>query len=475
MQIAAILFCAESYEYLIAYAVMQLTSVETSWRTPAKSESAKLPDERMTALAILVLACVIRLISIALWSDIDVGHADSSEYIALAQNIRVHGAFSFGSPHPWGADGRLNTPGPFVPTASRAPLYPLVIAGLWWGKEPPILGIRLLQVLLGGLTALLVYRMALPIFGRQCALLAGLAMALAPRSVHMTATVMSEILFSFLLTVALWLWGQPRGWLAGILLGAATLTRAVSLPFIVLLALITGVLKFNRTLHLRIVLGAMLVILPWTIRNAVTQHAFIPVAAQGWGSNLLVGTIDVPYGSGNPWPQYIADGEVREILQTTHSESEAEKQMVRVALQKILRNPLQWLWIRTKQYPRLFTDSPAYLYRYVPLPPPVIKFAFLFGELFFLVLSIAGMFMARAEWPRVYHLALFPVLLIIVQFPVLTDGRYSLPIVPMMAIFAAVAASGILPRAAKPEQARAGICLDVSNAQTATRAKIFSR
>src|SRR2546422_11215874 len=108
---------------------------------------------------------------------------------------------------------------------------------------------------------------------------------------------MSEILFTFLLTMGLWLWGQRLGWLAGILLGAATLTRAVLLPFVIVLAVMAVVHKFNRALHMKIVLGAMLVILPWTIRNAVTQHALIPVAVQGWGSNLLFGTIDVPYGS----------------------------------------------------------------------------------------------------------------------------------------------------------------------------------
>jgi hypothetical protein len=60
--------------------------------------------------------------------------------------------------------------------------------------------------------------------------------------------------------------------------------------------------------------------------------------------------------------------------------------------------------------------------------------------------------MARGQWPRVYHLVLFPILLTVVQFPVLTDGRYSIPMVPMMVIFAAFAVSGILPRDATRER-----------------------
>ena len=141
------------------------------------------------------------------------------------------------------------------------------------------------------------------------------------------------------------------------------------------------------------------------------------MTVQGWGSNLLFGTIDVPYGSGNPWTLYTADRTVSEIIRTTHSESEAENQMVRVALQKISRNPFRWLWLRTKQYPRLFTDSATYLYRFLPIPPQVIKNTFLFGNFLFLVLSIAGVFMARGQWPRVYHLVLFPVFLTSCSFP----------------------------------------------------------
>jgi 4-amino-4-deoxy-L-arabinose transferase-like glycosyltransferase len=405
-------------------------------------------DTKKTAFAVLILACIVRLLAIMLWSNIDFTHGDPSEYLALAQNIRLHGVFSFGSPHPWGWDGHLNNPGPFVPTAARAPLYPLMIASLWWRETPPVLEVRVLQALLGGIVALLVYLMTLDAFGRKAALIAGIAMALAPLSSYMTAHVMSETLFTFLLTSGLWLWGKQQGLLAGILLGAAILTRAVLLPFVILIALFALVHNFNRTMHAKIVLGAMLVITPWTIRNALTQHALIPVAVQGWGSNLLFATINVPYGSGNPWPLYGADATVRDIVRNTHTESEAESQMIRVSLGRITRAPLHWLWMRTKQYPRLFVDSATYLYPVTPIPPLVTKNAFLVGNFLFLILSIAGVFLARKHWAQVYHLALFPIFLSVVQFPVLTDVRYSLPMVPMLTIFAALTISHFRPNVA---------------------------
>ncbi len=401
-------------------------------------------DTKRTAFGILLLALVVRLIAIGLWRDTNFTHKDPSEYLSLGQNIRFHSTLSFGTQHQWGEDGQLNTAGPFVPTAARAPLYPLIIASLWWHKGPPLMEIRVVQALLGGLTALLVYYMALAVFSRRCALAAGLAMALAPASIHVTASIMSEILFTFLLTLGLWLWGRRIGWLAGMVLGAATLTRAVLMPFILMLALMALVHKFNRGLHAKIVLGALAVVLPWTVRNAVTQHALVPIAVQGWGSNLLFATVDVPYGSGDPWLLYGADSTLLNILKTTHSESEAEPQMARAALQIISQHPLHWFWVRTKQYPRLFIASPAYLYQFVPLPRQVIRGIFLFGDFLLLVLSFIGVFMARREWRRTYHLALFPLLLSIMQFPVLTDWRYGIPMVPMMVIFAAFAAFEVL-------------------------------
>lgn len=404
------------------------------------------------SVLIFLLACTVRLIAVRLWSDVDVTHADPSEYMALAQNIRLHSVFSFGAPHTWGADAILNSPGPFLPTAARAPLYPLFIASLWWGSEPPVPAVHIMQAVLGALVALLVHLMAFQAFGPRTAVWAGVAMALAPLTILCTANVMSEVLFTFLLTLGLWFWGRKLGLPAGILLGVATLTRAVLLPFLILLAIVAIASKFNRALHARIVLGAALIILPWTIRNTVTQQAFVAINVQGWGSNLLFATIDLPYGSGNPWPLYVADPAVKEILDSSQSESQAENRMVRVAIQKISAHPFRWLWFRAKQYPRLFIDSATYLYRLLPVPSRMIQGTFLLGNVTFLLLSIAGLYLARSEWQRVYHLVLFPVFLAIVQFPVLTDPRYSVPIVPMMMIFAAFGAYRILTHNAERER-----------------------
>ena len=82
---------------------MEFMCFGASWRGPAKPETNTLSNVRKTAFVILILASVFRLIAVGLWKDIDATHVDPSEYIALGQNIRLHGMFSCGGPHPWGA------------------------------------------------------------------------------------------------------------------------------------------------------------------------------------------------------------------------------------------------------------------------------------------------------------------------------------------------------------------------------------
>lgn len=415
-----------------------------------------MPDTRVVALCVFVVATVLRLLAVDFWSDMGVSTADQSEYLALAKYLRFHGVLSYGAPHVWGGPGLLDSTGPFLPTAARPPLYPLVIAALWWGEAPPLPAIRVLQAVLGGGVALLVYLMALRAFDRRSALLSGMAMALAPLSTFLVVHILSETLFVFLLTLGLWLWGGKRWVLAGIVLGAATLTRAVLLPMFAAIALLAVLFRFNRSGHVRLLLAAVLVIAPWTIRNVVTQHAVIPVASMGWGANLFLGLFDIPYNAGNPWLIVNKDEAFQRIIKIP-SETEAERAFMREALVRIAEDPLHWAYVRLKQYPRLFLSSGLYLREVVPVPEQVMRLTYASAGLLFVFLSIAGMVLARKAWRAVYHLALFPIILCVAQFPAVGEERYATQISPMLVIFAGYAVSTLLARRRERSAVKSGI------------------
>ncbi|HTR88434.1 MAG TPA: hypothetical protein VMI56_28395 [Reyranella sp.] len=405
----------------------------------------RLSDDRVIAFAIFLFALAVRLATVAWQAGEPISQADQSEYLALAQNIRFHGVFSYGAPHLWGAPGLLGSTGPFLPTASRAPLYPFFIALLWWGQAPPILQVRIAQAFLGAGVALLVYLTARPLLGRRTAVIASLGMSVAPYSCQLVVPLVTETLFNFLLMLALWLWGGKRPFLAGLILGIANLARAILLPFIALLALTAMLFRFNRRAHAQAALAAVLVLAPWTIRNAVQLHAFIPVAATGWGANVFLGTIDVPFSAGNSFIVFGQDREFMTIIKTEPTAEAAEQKLMVAAMERIRSAPLYWFYVRLKQYPRLFTSSGNYLAPIIPLSRPALRIVYVLATVAFLILAGWGFFLTRQCWRSLYAVAALPAFQAAVLFVGLNEERYSTSMVPMLLIFAGYAVSRLLP------------------------------
>jgi len=133
--------------------------------------------------------------------------ADAGQYAQYATNLVEHGTFS------------LATTVPPPPDSFRSPGYPLVLAACrWWGGQVGWLPFAIgLQVVLGGITVLLVYRIARGLCGFAPALLASALTAASPHLVVSTAYVLTECVATFLVALACWL-----------LLGAQGLGRRVA-------------------------------------------------------------------------------------------------------------------------------------------------------------------------------------------------------------------------------------------------------
>ncbi|MBS0542013.1 MAG: glycosyltransferase family 39 protein [Proteobacteria bacterium] len=393
------------------------------------------------ALLIFAVAAVLRLLVVLNTTDDPMLDIDQSEYLALAQNIEDHGVLSYGRFYRWGDPGKLDAPGPYRPTAVRAPLYPAVLALFSMIGADEVVEMRVVQALLGAGVAALVFLTALPLFGLRPAVVAGFAMALAPASLFLSAAIFSENLFIFLMTLSVWLWGRGQGVLAGMALGAATLTRAVVLPFIAILAVLALVWRFNRALHFKIVLCAVLVIAPWTIRNIETFHRFVPVATLGWGANLFLGTVDTAYGKDTVWSAVNRDPTYLAIKEAPIYAREAEKRMFDAAVERIAADPLHWLGVRLRQYPRLFFESPNMIYPLTPLNSSIERALYLLGTVAFLGLAAFGTVLALRRWRETYHVMAFPLFILAAHIPVLTLERYGLPMVPMLIVLAAFAFS----------------------------------
>jgi 4-amino-4-deoxy-L-arabinose transferase-like glycosyltransferase len=389
-------------------------------------------------LGLGVLGLVTRLTWVfwGAWSGGDV-----ADYIALARNLAFNHVFSL-SP-----DGA----GLIVPTAHRPPLYPALIAIFWWGDTVPATAVMILQALLGTGTVILVYLIARDRFSRTVALIAGVGMALGPMSSHFAASLMTETLFTFLLTLGFFLWGRKRFVWTGFFFGLAMLTRVTLTPFLPILLLLPLLPAWRQhwRAHVMIVLVMVAVSSVWVIRNAIVFRRFIPVASSGYGTNLLFGTLETQLISDDVWTMVLNDPLTRVELQGGVDEGEADRVLLQRAIQRIKADPLHWLVVRAKQYPRLFMDSGDYLlgssnvtiaqaWRERHWLVILTKTAFMLGNLLFFGLAAFGIFIERKRFVALAHITLFPVVLTLTHLPLWIEARYALPMVPLTAVLSVV-------------------------------------
>ncbi|HVF46332.1 MAG TPA: glycosyltransferase family 39 protein [Pyrinomonadaceae bacterium] len=367
---------------------------------------------------------------------------DSAEYLLLARNLVTHGAFSL-------ADNAETL------TAHRPPLFPAMIAVLWRGDEAPVTAVLIANVALGSVTVCLTYLIARDRFDRRIALVAAAMLAFGPMTCLFTVTVLTETLFTFLVALAIFLWGRGLFAGAGTAFGLSALTRPSIFPYLAALPLLAIFPSFRRFWRgYLIILAAVLVVASgWIIRNATVFDRFILVASSGWGTNLLCGTLETDTGgrvwNGDAWaPLDLKTNPVTQVEGIT-DETEIDRVRMKTAISRIAEAPVNWMVVRAKQYPKLFIDNGDYLLGAGNLPLReafragradviFVKVLFLGANLAVLMLAVYGIFTLRARLADHAHIVLFPVFGMLIHLPAWIEPRYFLPMMPMMFILAAV-------------------------------------
>lgn len=177
-----------------------------------------------------------------------------------------------------------------IPHASawKAPVYPAWV-GLWYtlvGHHP--LAVRVAQVPIGAVTVVLSWVLARRLFGPRVATPAAFLVAVYPLAWQFEELLYPESLATPLTVAVLIavLTRAPtarRALLVGVLVGISTLVRPNS-PFLLLGAVVAWsiVCGWRRGIVLTVLAAvvAALVVAPWTARNAVVLHGFVPVSLQ---------------------------------------------------------------------------------------------------------------------------------------------------------------------------------------------------
>ena len=214
---------------------------------------------------------------------------DAQAYGAIAANLERGEGFTVG-------------PNATQPSSNYSPGLPLFVAGIYkisGGVHERFA--RLVLALIGTLSVLFAYLIGRRLGRPLPALIGALVVAIYPALLEYQGMQMSEPLAATLLSggvlAALWAWdGEPWRWLLpGALFGALALTRPEYLAIAGLVALLVFAREARgdwRSSLVRVaifLLGLVVVVAPWTVRNAAALDRFVPISTGG-GQVLFAGT-----------------------------------------------------------------------------------------------------------------------------------------------------------------------------------------
>jgi 4-amino-4-deoxy-L-arabinose transferase-like glycosyltransferase len=256
------------------------------------------------AAGLLVLALAVRVLAVAATPDYQPRpHQDDRDYDRHACWVALHGAPPARLPPFPGARSCAPAfppaPGRGLPTAYRPPLWPIALGGGYalapahrWTAG------RLLQAVLGTVAVGLTGAIAAEVWGAGVGLAAmALAAVFLPLVLDGMSLISEPLFVALELAAVLAVLRHRRRpetlrWavLAGVLVGLASLTRSNG-P-VLALPLLAGVWSRGRPAPAAaLAAAALLTIAPWTVRNAVVLHAFVPISTET-GVTLL-GTYNV--------------------------------------------------------------------------------------------------------------------------------------------------------------------------------------
>jgi hypothetical protein len=182
-----------------------------------------------------------------------------------------------------------------VSRLASPPLYFLFIGipQAFLTPEGAVIAVRVMQAIMSAVTVLFAFDLALQLSGScRAAALIGWALALHPALIVEAGLILTETLFIFLLTAAVWLMLRHPG-RSALVFSLAALTRAVALPLPILLI---GALRLMRRVTWRDVVAFLVIyaagVGAWTMYSAARWgrlviageglSAFVYLGAAGW-------------------------------------------------------------------------------------------------------------------------------------------------------------------------------------------------
>jgi tetratricopeptide (TPR) repeat protein len=363
----------------------------------------------------------------------------------------------------------------------QSPLYPYFLATIYSLCGRSLALVRAVQIGLGALACWCTMRAGEAFCSRRVGLLAGLMLALYPTAIFHDLQIQKACLDLVFIAALLWLCGRLipsqnlwRWMLPGVVLGCVGLNRENAL------LLIPGVLLWlwiffqqagrRRKLQWSLALlgGTALVLLPVGLRNQWVGGEFLLTTSQ-FGYNFYVGNSRQATGGYRPltWEHGDWRSERQDVVELAEKRSgraltpaEISRHWFDRALEDIRADPAAWLRLMLKKSvlfvnaAELSDTESEYAHRQWSRTLWTLGAGWHFGVL--LPMAAAGMLASRHAGRR---LVLFYLVLGIYGASVLlfyNFSRYRLPVVPVLAVFAAAGALALADALRQRSWARCG-------------------
>jgi 4-amino-4-deoxy-L-arabinose transferase-like glycosyltransferase len=426
--------------------VKRLNSLDKGSRVTTMAAGTWGVHSRVSAgfLWLLGLAVVVRLALLLPMDDLKLA-MDELQYQEIAVNLAEGRGFMLYE----------------KPTSWRPPLYPFVLSLVYRaaGTTDP-LAARMFQAAMSLVNLLLVYLLGRRLFGERVGLGAAAIFAVYPSFLFYNNHLLTEGLFTFLLTLTAYLLAvylqSGRALflaLAGASLGLTVLTREILLPMVAVMALLAGHVTGWRparwALHAAaLVVAFVVVVTPWAVRNTRLQGTLTLVATNG-GIVFYEGNYEhTPLD--RPWRAHALDADlkVRRLLPEGLTEGERQKVAVQRGLAFMWEHPgltAHRALVKMANVWGLEREVVGVLLKgdYGPLgrTATLLVCGAIFGAYIATILAgVTGLCVAvAAPGPlRAFHLvvAVLAAFITVAHAPAFGHPRFHLPLMPLFAVYA---------------------------------------
>jgi len=336
----------------------------------------------------------------------------------------------------------------------RQPLFPAfhAVVLLVCGEHPTLLYNRLADAVLAAGGCVVIYLLGRRLFGHTVGLLSGLVSTVHINMVQKYGYIWAEVLAVPLLVLAVYFFvgfADNRRWrdllLGGLFVGLSTLARPTAYYLVFLLPVWLWVLygRIGKPMLVRsaaAVAVILVVLAPWAIHNTVLTGQFMPISGPKW--TLLCGCyapeqFDELLGANKgafvpiwqpeygyfPAPEQVTPGAIDRVEQ-----EETYRELFPGILRRVWRRIPELCVYRTLVFLSLYKS---------PGREGIFYVAYHVQQIVLFALFVAGVWLTRRQWRR-----LFPVYLVLFLLGVVVAlglgglPRWRIPVEPFIVIFA---------------------------------------